>query len=70
MSPLTKYRKLLMLSQKTFGHKAGFCQSTISHYEKRKRTPSIPDARKIITTLNKLGIDCCFDDVFPPDEIA
>lgn len=66
MSPLTKYRKKLKLSQKDFGFEAGFSQSAINHYENGRRTPSIEDARKIVSTLNKLGAKCTFDDVFPP----
>lgn len=70
MSPLTEYRKKLNISQREFGDRAGFSQSAINHYETGRRTPCISDARKIVETLNNLGIACTFDEVFPPKDKA
>lgn len=70
MSPLTKLRKKIKISQRGLGLAAGFSQSAINHYENGRRTPSIDDARKIVETLNKLGAKCTFDDVFPPKKKA
>ncbi len=65
MLSLKKYRKLSKYSQAKFARMTGVSQSTISHYEKGRRTPSIADARKVVSALNNLGVSCTLDDVFP-----
>jgi putative transcriptional regulator len=40
-------------------------QSRLSNYENEIRTPSLKDAREIVSALNELGAACTLDDVFP-----
>jgi putative transcriptional regulator len=40
--------------------------SRVSHYEAGKRKGTIEECRDITTALNKLGVECTLDDVFPP----
>ena len=48
----------------------GAKQSRISNYEKGTRLPNINECRTIVAALNGAGIECSFDDVFPPAKIA
>ena len=66
---IKKYREELKLSQAEFAVACGFnSASRIGNYETDIRSPRISDARKIVSTLNRLGISCGFDDVFPPSK--
>ncbi|HDR1353508.1 TPA: helix-turn-helix transcriptional regulator [Pasteurella multocida] len=40
-------------------------QGALGHYESGRRTPDLKTARKIVFALNKNGVACSLDDVFP-----
>ena len=43
-------------------------QSRLSNYENEIRTPSLNDAREIVSALNELGARCTLDDVLPASQ--
>ncbi|MDD9245271.1 helix-turn-helix transcriptional regulator [Enterobacter soli] len=69
MNQISKYRKIGGLSQQALAQQVGWGQSRLANYEVNARTPSLSDSRLIVTALNRLGVVCCLDDVFPPEKI-
>lgn len=65
MSNLRKIRQAIGLSQGELGEMVGQSQSSIGHYEKGRRIPSLSTCRALVNALNKLGAKAKFDDVFP-----
>lgn len=65
MNNIKKYRKKAGLTQAKLAESLGWKQSRIGNYETRSRKPDLDTARDIVDGLNKLGVDCGLDDVFP-----
>lgn len=55
---LTRGELALSVGLKTAG--------AVEHYEAGRRNPPLETARKIVFVLNKQGVDCTLDSVFPP----
>ena len=72
MTRLTDYREKTGLTQKQFAIECGWgkAQGRIGNYESGRRQPVINDMRLIVSTLQRLGVNCVLDDVFPPKDSA
>jgi len=73
MNALKTLRIEACMSQRRFGAACGFgrkSQARIGHYEAGRRSPSLDDARTVVATLNRLGVECDMDDVFPPSVVT
>lgn len=68
MNNLSIYRLQTGLTQAQFAKELNWWQSRIGNYEAGTRRPSLFAARKIVNTLNKLGVACSLDDVFPAED--
>lgn len=65
---LRKHRKLAGLSQDALASRVGVSQAAITHQEcDRRNNIALETARKIVNELNRLGVQCALDDVFPPN---
>ncbi|MCT8548666.1 helix-turn-helix transcriptional regulator [Glaesserella parasuis] len=65
MNNLAKVRESVGITQKQLADQLGFGQPRIANYETGSRTPSLADARRIVSALNKFGATTSLDDVFP-----
>lgn len=65
MNRIKYYRNSAKATQKELGAAIGVGQSTIDRYESGERKVSVETAWLIVTSLNTLGAECSFDDVFP-----
>jgi len=71
MTKITEWREKANLTQYELAIRCGWTsQSRISNYESSQRIPSLNDCRIIVSALRDSGVDCSFDDVFPPAESA
>lgn len=65
MNKISEYRTKNKISQKQLGAEIGVGASTIGNYEADIRTANTKMAWKIIDALNRLGVNCTFEEVFP-----
>ncbi|AKD37498.1 hypothetical protein I926_00840 [Pasteurella multocida subsp. multocida OH4807] len=65
MNKIYEYRKATNLTQGEFAQQINLTQGALGHYESGRRTPDLKTARKIVFALNKNGVACSLDDVFP-----
>ncbi|EOW9223423.1 helix-turn-helix transcriptional regulator [Vibrio cholerae] len=65
MNKIKQYRNTVGVTQKELGELLGVGQSTIDRYESGVRKINYQIAWKIVDSLNQLGANCSFDDVFP-----
>ncbi|GEA08513.1 hypothetical protein KUL42_32740 [Alteromonas sp. KUL42] len=67
MNNLKEFREKAQL---TCNHLAALCNwkrgTRVSNYENEIRIPSLDDCRKIVFALNRKGVYCTLDMVFPP----
>lgn len=56
------------ISQSALALALGWSQGRLSNYEAGRRIPTLKDSRAITVALNRLGVDCQLDDVFPPEQ--
>ncbi len=68
MNTLPDLRKKAGLTQAQLAEKLGLTQAAIGHYETCRRKPSLEEARKIVSKLNELGVDCTLDEAFPSEQ--
>lgn len=66
MNLISNYRKQASISQLALAQHIGWNQPRLANYESNLRTPSLEDSRRIVSSLNSLGVRCSLDDVFPP----
>lgn len=66
MNSIAEHRKKIGASQSRLAAACNWGQSRIANYEAGFRTPVLSDCRIIVKALNKLGVSCQLDDVFPP----
>lgn len=45
----------------------GVTQGAVAHYESGRRDPTVASSRKITAVINRWGVPCSLDDVFPPE---
>lgn len=65
MNKIAEYRRKNGVSQGYLALICGWKPSRLSMYETWRRKPGLNDCRKIVIALNKLGIECTLDDIFP-----
>lgn len=65
MNKISEYRKKNKISQKQLAARVGVGPSAIGNYEVGIREVNTQIAWKIVDSLNQLGANCSFDDVFP-----
>ena len=54
-------------TQSDLAAELGITQGAVAHYEKSRRIPGFDTCRKIASVINRWGIDCSINDVFPPE---
>lgn len=66
---LKKHREDAGLTQTHLAELCGWGprQSRIANYERGVSNPSLTDCRILVAALNRAGLDCTLDDVFPPE---
>jgi len=62
---LKKFREKAGLSQPALGASIGASSSCVSNYETGLRRPSLTSAQLTRDALNKHGVKCDVDDLFP-----
>ena len=65
MNRLAEFRKAANLTQAEAASLVNKTQGAFGHYESGLRKPSLRTAQEIIKVLNKCGVACSIDDVFP-----
>ncbi|EFL79816.1 helix-turn-helix transcriptional regulator [Actinobacillus pleuropneumoniae] len=65
MNRLAEFRKAANLTQAEAASLVNKTQGAFGHYESGLRKPSLRTAQEIIKVLNKHGVACSLDDVFP-----
>ena len=70
MNQISQKRKEARVSQRVLAEKLNWRQSRIANYETGIRSPDLASCREIVSALNKFGVVCSIDDVFPPHEQA
>jgi putative transcriptional regulator len=68
MNLIKTVREAAGIKQVTLYSALKWPQSRLSNYENEIRTPSLNDAREIVSALNELGATCTLDDVFPASQ--
>lgn len=66
MNRIAELRASAAVSQVALAMALGWSQGRLSNYESGRRVPSLADSREITRSLNRLGVKCELDDVFPP----
>lgn len=66
MNNIADHRKKAGVSQAKLADSCKWGKSRIANYEIGIRTPGLNECRTIVEALNKLGVQCRLDDVFPP----
>ncbi|AVJ20983.1 MULTISPECIES: helix-turn-helix transcriptional regulator [Pseudomonas] len=71
MNRIREIREAAGIRQSDLYRKLKWGQSRIANYESGERTPSLSDARLIVSALNDLGASCDLAQAFPePDQSA
>lgn len=65
MSKLKMIRSQIGITQAVLAKEMGLSQSAINHYENGNRSVDTTTGWRIVHTLNRLGAQCSFEDVFP-----
>ncbi|WP_445494398.1 helix-turn-helix transcriptional regulator [Pseudomonas sp. 8(2025)] len=67
MNLIAVYRDRAGIKQIALVAELGWTQTRLSNYEAGRRTAGLAECRSIVRALNRLGVICSLDDVFPPD---
>jgi putative transcriptional regulator len=67
MNNLRKYREMAKLTQAQLGAVLDVGQGAVAHYEAGRRAIGLPECRLIVSAINKAGVRCTLDDVFPAE---
>lgn len=67
MNRISTLRSGKGIKQTALAEALGWSQSRLSNYESETRLPGLSECRAITNALNKMGVVCDLDDVFPPD---
>lgn len=54
-------------TQSDLATELGITQGAVAHYEKSRRIPRLDACRKIASVINRWGVNCSINDVFPPE---
>lgn len=54
-------------TQSELAAELGITQGAVAHYEKSRRQPGLATCRKIASVINRWGVSCSVNDVFPPE---
>jgi putative transcriptional regulator len=65
MQHIRRIRESFAISVKDLAEAINTETSTVYHYETGRRTPDFNQCWNIVNSLNKLGANCSFSDVFP-----
>jgi putative transcriptional regulator len=65
MNKISHYRSKANVSQAKLARLIGIKPSTIGNYESGIRNINLEMCWRIVTALNRLGIECSIEDVFP-----
>lgn len=65
MQRIREIREQFSISVKSLSEKSGIEPGSIYHYEKGRRCPSFNQCWDIVNSLNELGANCTFEQVFP-----
>ncbi len=66
MNRIAEIRERDQIKQGDLAKELGWQRSRLSNYENKRRQPSLADSRAIVAALNRLGVRCTLDQVFPP----
>lgn len=69
MNNLRKYRAKTQLSQSALAVQVGVSQPMVASLEQNKKNPSLVTAQRVVTALNRNGVACTIQDVFPVSEL-
>lgn len=67
MNRIAEIRERDQIKQGDLAKELGWQRSRLSNYENKRRQPSLADSRSIVAALNRLGVRCTLDEVFPPE---
>lgn len=70
MNRIAEVREAAKVKQCELIQALGWTQTRVSNYEAGRRLPGLSESRAIVAALNRLGVDCTLDDVFPPEAVA
>lgn len=68
MNNLGHYRKKAFLSQTSLAQKLDCTAGSVGHYENGRRFPDSETIKRIILALHSAGVECSFEDLFPPQK--
>jgi putative transcriptional regulator len=67
MNRIATFREGAGIKQRDLVAALGWTQTRISNYESGRRIAGLAESRAITAALNRLGVKCSLDDVFPPE---
>ncbi|HDT6076357.1 TPA: helix-turn-helix transcriptional regulator [Aeromonas hydrophila] len=67
MNNIRELRDRAGKTQSDLAAEIGLTQGAVAHYEKNRRDPKLATCRKITEVINRWGVQCSINDVFPPD---
>ncbi len=66
INKIKDFRRLGNIKSEQLAGVIGWGSSRLRNYENGHRQPNLPDCRRIVHGLNRLGVLCTLDTVFPP----
>lgn len=63
---IRQFRQLNRITAEKLSTEIGWGPTRLRNYESGLRTPGLDECRCIIHALNRLGVACTLDQVFPP----
>ncbi|MFD3283966.1 helix-turn-helix domain-containing protein [Alteromonas macleodii] len=67
MNIIKELRESKKISGQTLADSLGWLPSRLRNYENNIRKPGLKESREIVWALNRLGVKCSLDTVFPPE---
>ena len=67
MNNIKELRDKAGKTQSDLAAELGITQGAVAHYEKSRRKPGLDTCRKIVSVINRWGVQCSINDVFPPE---
>ena len=67
MNNIKELRDQVGKTQSDLAAELGITQGAVAHYEKSRRKPGLDTCRKIASVINRWGVKCSINDVFPPE---
>ncbi|MGL6237804.1 helix-turn-helix transcriptional regulator [Aeromonas dhakensis] len=67
MNNIKELRDQAGKTQSDLAAELGITQGAVAHYEKSRRKPGLDTCRKIASVINRWGVECSINDVFPPE---